>query len=175
MLVKGKNDSRACSIPKSSGLKKLVKSAGRLNRPAIARQVMKDRRIRCHILNLLEKDIQKEIAQMCSIKSNSLLQHRHIDALNMFSWDVLLSELRSTAPTLLRVLEGCANVKRRVRRYRGHGQRKKRLQTARTSSNSTVVGLCAAVLLRHHNKNMNLVQRIISVILHCGHAAKQVQ
>lgn len=89
---------------------------------------------------------------------------------------MIISELHTTAPTLLRVLEGCVNVKRRVRREcRGHGRRKKKVQKARTSSNSSIIGICTAILLRHHNKNMNLVQRIISVILHCGHAAKQVK
>ena len=41
-------------------------------------------------------------------------------------------------------------------------------------SNSVVLGICAAIILRHCNTSMNLVQQIISIVLHCGHAAKQV-
>jgi len=41
-------------------------------------------------------------------------------------------------------------------------------------SNSAILGDCAALLLRHRNHNLNAVQRIISIILYGGHAAKQV-
>ena len=41
-------------------------------------------------------------------------------------------------------------------------------------SNSAILGVCAALLLRHRNHNLNAVQRIISIILHGGHAAKWV-
>ena len=37
-----------------------------------------------------------------------------------------------------------------------------------------VGGLCASVLLWHKNQRMNLLQHILSLILHRGHAEKQV-
>ena len=37
-----------------------------------------------------------------------------------------------------------------------------------------IIGVCAAIILRNKNMNMNLVQHIISLILNTGHASKQV-
>ena len=39
---------------------------------------------------------------------------------------------------------------------------------------TTVIGLCAAILACNKNLHMNLVQRMIALILNCGHASKQV-
>ena len=41
-------------------------------------------------------------------------------------------------------------------------------------NDNAVIGMCAAILLCHHNSHMNLVQRIISTLLYSGHAPKQV-
>ena len=45
---------------------------------------------------------------------------------------------------------------------------------AQQTGSSAVVGVCASVLLRHKNQRMNLLQHILSLILHRGHAGKQV-
>ena len=42
-------------------------------------------------------------------------------------------------------------------------------------SEEAVVGVCAAIMLRNQNVHMNLLQRIVSLILHNGHASKQVR
>ena len=38
----------------------------------------------------------------------------------------------------------------------------------------SILGVCASILLRHKNVHMNALQRIISLVLHTGHSAKQV-
>jgi len=53
VLVKGKTDSRTHPIPRSSGLKTLARSVGRQNRPSIARQAMRDPKIKKMVLNII--------------------------------------------------------------------------------------------------------------------------
>ena len=162
-MVKGKRYSKTHIIPRSSGLKPMARSLGRRNHPAIAKQVMRNPKTKAACLKVLEKDIQKELSSVVSTKSTSCLRLRSLDALESFSWEKLCMELQSSAPTLYQVLHGCVNVKRRQRSTKTHHP-----------SNTAILGVCAAVLLRHRNQNLNLLQRIISLILHSGHAAKQV-
>ncbi len=70
----------------------------------------------------------------------------------------------------VRLLKVCVEVKRRER------PSKKTRLTKRTyrPSNSAVLGVCASILLRHKNQQMNVLQRVVSLILHRGHAGKQV-
>ena len=58
------------------------------------------------------------------------------------------------APTLLSILEACAN-------------RNKDFCNG-------VIGMCSAMLLKLHYSRMSLVQKVLSVILLSGHASKQV-
>ena len=88
-------------------------------------------------------------------------------SLHSFSWEKLVDELRSKAPTLHSLLSACAEVKRRERGTKG----KKIYRT----SPSAVVGVCASILLRNRNQSMNVLQYIVSLILHRGHAGKQVK
>lgn len=163
-MVKGKTYSKTHVIPRSSGLKPMARSLGRRNHSAIAKQVMRNPKIKAACLRVLEKDIQRELTSMAASKrSPSCLRLRCLDALESFSWEKLCTELQSSAPTFYQVLHGCVNVKRRQRATKTYHP-----------SNTAILGVCAAVLLRHRNQNLNLLQRIISLILHSGHAAKQV-
>ena len=38
----------------------------------------------------------------------------------------------------------------------------------------TVIGTCVAILLKHRNPKLSLLQKIISLVLYAGHASKQV-
>ena len=40
-------------------------------------------------------------------------------------------------------------------------------------TDDAIIGMCAAILLRHHNTHMNFVQRIISTLLYSGHACAE--
>ena len=99
-----------------------------------------------------------------------------METLTRFTWEQLAQEISHTAPTLHSVFEVCTDVKRRERKVvKGEekSQAKGRRKT-RHCSNTVVLGVCAGILLRHHNHHMNFIQRLVSLILHSGHCAKQV-
>jgi len=73
-----------------------------------------------------------------------------------FDWNNLKAELSVNAPIFLSILEACT-------------------PTIRPQTNSTaVIGLCAALILKHRFTKMCLLQKIISLILYAGHSDKQV-
>ena len=139
----------------SSSLKGLSQSVSRLNRSSIARRCMKDKQIKGKVFDLLGKEIQHELSAMCSKKLVSCFRCTSRDQLEAFSWTTLASEITNRAPTLHSLLKICTDVRRRT-------------------SNEIVRVVCASIILRHRNQEMNLLQKIISVILHRGGAAKQV-
>ena len=122
-------------------------------------------KIKKGILKVLRKLIVKEMKQVCQKKTSSMLRKTSAEALKSFSWDDLLAELEKTAPVFCQILKECVNVKRR------NGSAKRRFYS---TDSATIIGVVAAILLRHHNEHLNLVQRIISILLYSGHAPKQV-
>ena len=72
-----------------------------------------------------------------------------MESVNRFSWDLLAKELESKAPTLYGVLSICVDVRRR--------KRKTKTSKQKSSSNTAMLGVCAAILLRHRNQEMNLL------------------
>lgn len=163
VVTKHKSKARVTHVSRS--LKKLGKGVGRLNRSSIARQAMNDQRIRERILNILGEKIRKEMKAMCSLTDLSILRDTSPKTLQSFKWDTLVAELQQKAPILTKVLRQCSQRTRKPSEL----QRK----TRRIPDNH-VVAICAAILLRHRNVGMNLVQRMMSVILYSGNAPKQV-
>ena len=133
---------------------------------------MRHPKTRANILLVLGKEIEKEMTKMSAKKTNSCFRQRHLAAMQIFTWDSLVSELESNALTLHQVLKACVTVSRSLRAQKRCGS-KKNIRFHHPES-AAVLGLCAAVLLRYHNHSMSLVQWILSVILHSGHAWKQV-
>ena len=164
----GKKKLRTRVLHRSSKLKCLARSIGRLNYRSVARQAMKVPKIRAKVMVILAADIQKELTIMCAKKRKSILHGATPESVKSFSWGILLSELDTFAPTFTKVLRGIVQVKRRVR-IANKGRKSWR------PSEEAVVGVCAAIMLRNRNVHMNLLQRIVSLILHNGHASKQVR
>lgn len=175
-------------MTRASGLKTLARSVGRRSCSSIARQAMHDSRIRKQVLDILQADLQKEMNVMSAVKSASVLRDKSAEALKQFSWDTVADDLKKHAPTLFNILHGCVEVKRR--QYCVVSKKKKKTSRVGASkratdykkavksnrpSNSVVLGVCAAILLRHKNTHMNLLQRLVSLILNAGHASKQVK
>jgi len=160
--VEGRKRTQVHRLTRS--LKAIGRSVGRRNRAAIARQVLKDPHSRQKVLGVLGKDLQHELSSACTVSCNSGLRNTSPEKLQRFSWESLLDELQDTAPTLLHLLRSCVTVKKPPSHQR---------KTNR-SRDTTIVGLYAAILLRHRNYQMNLVQRVISIMLYSGHASKQV-
>lgn len=155
-------------VSKASGLKKLAKNVGQNKYSAIAKTVVKMKTLRHHVIQALLVEIQKELTVMTSKKTQSVLRDKARDAYSKFSWDSIIGELQKHAPTLLKFLSGCVNVKRR------RMKKVKRANKNRPKINS-IIALCASILLRNKSSHMNLLQQIMSVILQAGHASKQVQ
>ena len=168
VLIKKGRKSRAHAVLKASGLKVLTRGVARTNFRCVAKQAMIVPKIKKHVLNMLKRDIQSDIKHMCSVTTGSILQESSVDAAGKFSWTMLQTEVKHSAPTLFAVLEACVDVKRRKNPV------KQRKTKKRTSSNVTIFGICAAIILRHRNHHMNLLQRMVSLALHSGHSSKQV-
>ena len=98
--------------------------------------------------------MSKELKATCSNKANSILKNSEPTTLESFTWTQLLANLSETAPMTVLLL--------------------KTLTSSCTKNPDVVICVCCAILLRARNQRMNLVQRLVSVILHGGHATKQV-
>lgn len=166
--MKGKKKARAHAIPRSSGLKKLARGLARRSRSTIGLQAVRHPRIRRRVIAVLTSDIQKEMTKLCAKSTRSLLQQSSVMAISEFSWEALAEELERVTPTLYAILKGCVSVKRRQRNSPETARQRKQ------PSDNAVLGVCASILLRHKNVHMNTLQRIISLVLHSGHSAKQV-
>ncbi len=117
---------------------------------------MKDKSVKSYILKLVGQEITKEVKCMASDKVNSILQSTNADDLKSFSWNSLLTELTKFAPLMSSVLVSATKTQ------------------APRSNTKAVIGMCAAIILKHRNPRMNVVQKINSLILYAGHSSKQV-
>ena len=137
---------------------------------AIARQAMKDARIRKKVVQLMGKVLSKELTQLSSRKANSSLRHSSVESIEELDWNGLVQELGAEAPVMLSLLRECVQVKRRAYQPKGRGGRSARC----LPSQDAAINMCFAVLLRARCQQMNRVQRMISMLLYGSHAPKQV-
>lgn len=166
--MKKQDKARVFQLTRS--LKSLGRSVGRKNRALIARQAMKDVKIRRKVIEIMGKELSKELKHVSSLKVNSLLRDRTHQAVESFSWSQLNQELKKEAPATFSLLTQCAHVKRRTRKDKGKGSG----SAHRLPNDDAIVGLCMSILLRGRSQRMNLVQRILSMLLFGSHAPKQV-
>ena len=123
----------------------------------LIQELINNDKTRQQLFNRMSKMIHNEIATMCSNKVNSVLLRHSADDIMSFSWSKLHEELKTFAPVFVSVLQSCARTKQ-----------------PRVNTNG-VIGMCAALLLKHRYTKMCLVQKIVSLILYAGHAGKQVE
>ena len=74
---------------------------------------------------------------MCSRKGKSLLRESTPEVLQSFTWDAVLSELNTHVPTIIQVLRGIVQVKRRVQ-----SSTLQKARSYRPSEKSCFRGLC---------------------------------
>ena len=146
-------------------LKKLGRSVGRSNRSAIARQVVKDERIRTRVIELIGTHLGKEMKKLCTKEVMSVLRKADCDSVQQFTVKSIIEEMKTHALSVLTILRGCVQGRRRSRAKK---------QKSRMIDVDTLVSVCCAILLRGRSQKMNLLQCIISLILFCGHASKKV-
>ena len=101
---------------------------------------------------------------MLGLSSISLLRNFTPEKLRSFQWEDLVEEMQQSAPTLLGILQGCV-----IR-----NERKSRTGRSYRVKDESIIWICTAILLRHHNPQMNLIQQIVSLLLYSGHAPKLV-
>ena len=88
--------------------------------------------------------------------STSGLSCQSSSKLQSFKWADLMDEMSTHAPTLVNILYSCTETRH-----------------PRTNRTATIC-VCAAILFKFRFSRMNLLQKIISLILHGGHCGKQV-
>lgn len=96
----------------------------------------------------------------------SILHGLEDDAVLSFTWQKLSTDLEATAPIFHNLLNEF--VKKKMRKIS-----KKKLTKQGKSyaiNDMAIVSMWAAILLRHQSQHMSLVQRLVSVLLYCGHA-----
>ena len=118
-----------------------------------ATEILKDPLIRNRIIKILLTWISKEIKCLCSFKVNSFLRSSDVTG---FTWDALITQLKSHAPLFLAFMQACMHTKKP------------------RNNHSAVLGVCTAILLKHRCRDMSLLQKILSLVLYVGNARKQV-
>ena len=142
-------------IPSLPAEKPGVKAYVRKSRKRISLECIKNPSSRQYTIQYFHSLINKELKYLCSDRVNSILQSNCIES---FTWKRLIDELKRYAPTLFGFLHACVQTKASPRQKNG----------------DAVLGICAAILLKHRYFNMSLVQKILSIVLYAGHAGKQV-
>ena len=133
--------------------KHLGKHIARGSKLAVARDCMEDPELRNHIVKKVGVRLQQELANLCS---SEVLLGDH-SKLASFTWDLVLAAAKQHAPTLLEILQACSSKKK-----------------AYQDRSKAVIGMCIAILCKHRQCNMSLVQKILSIILYAGHCSKMV-
>ena len=136
--------------------RRICKPLIRRSRCALARQCLKDPVTRRFITKGVGLSLRHEVAKLCSDKVSSVLQDKSVEALETFSWEAIIEEMKNRAPTLLSVLDSCTETRK---------PRKNR---------KAVTGIITAILCKHRRPTFSLLQRLLSVVLYSGHASKCV-
>ena len=121
----------------------------------MARTVLRTPALHRRLVHLIAKKITRECKRISS-KKNSTLLRLSLNKVKSFDWKLLRKELKRHTPTLLSVLEAASC-----------NQPSKR--------NPRIVGMAAAALLKGRNKNLCLLQGVVSTILYAGHSSKKVK
>ena len=79
------------------------KAVARKKKKTIAAETLKDPVLKGYVVELIGKEVAKELKNMASMKTNSVLQSQDVTQLETFSWDVLLNELSKVAATLKKI------------------------------------------------------------------------
>ena len=109
-----------------------------------------------HAIAIIGSKISREVKSMASSKTDSTMMLKTKECLKSFEWDKFLNEISGRAPILFKILMAATKT-RSVR-----------------SNQLKVIGMCVAMILKHRNPNLNLLQKMISLILYSGHCSKQV-
>ena len=85
-----------------------------------------------------------------------MLRYTEPNNLAAFEWKAFELELKRNAPFIYEVLEALTTTPK------GH------------KNQTSIICICAAIMLKHQHSNMSLINKLISCILFCGHCSKEV-
>ena len=136
--------------------RQICRPLARGSKSAFVRRCLKDGSFKKAITKGICTSLRREIALLTSDDVTSILRSKSSKTLNEFTWDSLLAEVRTVAPTLLSILQGCCKT-RKLRK-----------------NQDAIVGVLVAILCKHRRSTASLVQRLTSLILYSGHASKKV-
>lgn len=128
----------------------------RSSRLAIAAECLKDDTTMKYIIKQIGVILKRELAAMCSDRVGSILKSTDKSDFAEFSWEKIIQELVTNAPTFLSIMSACTHTRRE------------------RNNRNNVIGMCAALLLKYRFSKMSLVQRLLSLILYAGHSGTQV-
>ncbi len=137
--------------------KKLGKLVANGSRASIAAQCLRDQLCRKYITAGVAKLVRLEVATMCSDRFDSILHKYSVDDLQSFNWEMVITEMKASAPTLLHILQLATRKKREDR-----------------NKQKMVIGVCLCILCKFRRPTANILQKIVSLILYAGHSSKQV-
>ena len=123
---------------------------------AIVTHCLEDATVKKHIVSKIGKLLQSEITTLCSNRCNSALRCPSNEQLLNFEWERVLQETQEHAPTLLDFLNAATKTRRK------------------RPNRDAVIAMCIAMMCKVRNSEMNVAQKILSLILFGGHASKQV-
>ena len=107
-----------------------------------------------YLFEFIGLKLRRELRNMVSDSTNSLLRSKSAEDMQLFSWSRVLDELAQHAPTLLFILRACVKTK-----------------TVKKDTTS-IIGACAVILLKHRYNKMSMFQNIVSIVLYAGHTSK---
>ena len=107
-------------------------------RESISRQVMKDKRIRLKVVEIMGTDAGKEMKKLCSKKVNSILCKRDFGSVQSFDIQAVIKEMEEHAPSVLTILRGC---------LLGRKPSKHKKLKSRIVDIDLLVSVCCALLL----------------------------
>jgi hypothetical protein len=135
--------------------KQNVKRLARKNLSSLVSSFADSPRTSNLVLKRVSFIIHKEMTDICSLHHNSVLRDGD-DGVKYFNWDTVWVELAQKMPTLMKLLYTIITQR--------NGKKKKILTC-----------LIACMILKGRNKQMALLQRVISVLLYGNGCIKQVQ
>lgn len=133
--------------------KPIGKAIAKRSWKSTALKILKTKNGRKYCLQKIGVMIRNELSTLCT---KSILGSQCLSDLSDFKWDKLLQELENSAPVLLAIL------------------REATINNRPLLNRKAIIGMCAALILKHRYYKMCLVQKIISLILYSGHSEKQV-
>ncbi len=119
-----------------------------------AKECLANEKVRSYIISKVGFTIRKEIKLMSTFQS---VLRSELPDLKNFKWDMIYNELQQKAPIFLSFLLSATHT--RVKR----------------SNRIAVICVCTAVLLKYRFRDLNMVQKILSLMFYSCHASKEVK